>query len=225
MQGFVTLVKEDDLNYYYTLTKTNFYKRKSEIPFLNTAPKILRKKIFIHPLSEVHSVNIGEGTSIWQYCVVLNNAVIGKNCNLNFNVFVENDVIIGDNVTIKSGVQLWDGLRIENDVFISPNVAFTNDISPRSKQYPDHFLVTTIKEGASIGANSTIIGGITVGKYAMVGAGSVVTKTIPDYNLWYGNPATFKAYICKCGKKLDAGLKCIQCDKTYEITDGKISEI
>ena len=226
MRGFTTMgVSEDELNCYYKLTKENFLKRKSEISFLNAESKSENKKIFIHPTADVKSGNIGNGTSIWQFCVVLNNAVIGKNCNLNFNVFVENDVIIGDNVTIKSGVQIWDGLRIENNVFISPNVAFTNDITPRSKQYPKRFLSTTIKEGASIGANSTIVGGISIGKYSMIGAGSVVTKCIPDFNLWYGNPATFKAFICKCGKKLDTNLICTLCNKQYTLTDGKIIEV
>lgn len=178
----------------------------------------------IHPTSEVQSKNIGEGTTIWQYCVILGNAVIGKNCNINFNVFIENDVIIGDNVTIKSGVQIWDGLRIGDNVFISPNVAFTNDFTPRSKQYSKKFLITIINEGATIGANATIIGGLTIGKYAMIGAGSVVTKNIPDYTLWYGNPAVFKANICKCGNKLDKFLKCTDCDLTYKITDGIIEE-
>lgn len=225
MKGFKTqYIKEDELNYYFALTKEHIDKRKSEISFLNDESKEEKKKVFIHPTAEVKSGNIGNGTSIWQYCVVLDNAILGKNCNLNFNVFVENDVIIGDNVTIKSGVQLWDGLRIENNVFISPNVTFTNDISPRSKHYPEHFLKTTIKEGASIGANSTIVGGITIGKYSMVGAGSVVTKSIPDYNLWYGNPAIFKAYICKCGKKLDAKLKCAICNQSYTMTDDNIME-
>lgn len=178
----------------------------------------------IHPTSEVQTKNIGCGTIIWQYCVVLGNAVIGKNCNINFNVFIENDVIIGDNVTIKSGVQIWDGLRIGDNVFISPNVAFTNDFTPRSKQYSKKFLTTIINEGATIGANATIIGGLTIGKYAMVGAGSVVTKNIPDYTLWYGNPAVFKANICKCGNKLDKLLKCTDCDLTYKKIDGIIVE-
>lgn len=166
----------------------------------------------IHPTSEVQSKNIGEGTTIWQYCIILKKAVIGKNCNINFNVFIENDVIIGDNVTIKSGVQIWDGLRIENNVFISPNVTFTNDITPRSKQHSKKILNTIIKEGATIGANSTIRGGITIGKFAMIGAGSVVTKNVPDYNLWYGNPAVFKAIICKCGNKLDDFMRCTGCN-------------
>ncbi|MCF8236491.1 MAG: N-acetyltransferase [Bacteroidales bacterium] len=145
----------------------------------------------IHPSSEVHSRNIGSNTTIWQYCVILKNAVIGKNCNINFNVFIENDVIVGDNVTIKSGVQLWDGIRIEDNVFIGPNVTFTNDKYPRSKRYPDRFQSTLIKKGATIGAGSVILGGITIGENAMIGAGSVVTKNIPSNELWVGNPAKF----------------------------------
>jgi acetyltransferase-like isoleucine patch superfamily enzyme len=213
-------VGEDDLNYYFTLSKEKFYARRNKISvFLNGIPT---KKI--HPTAEVQSTNIGEGTQIWQYCVILKEAVIGKNCNLNYNVFIENDVIIGDNVTIKSGVQLWDGLRIGNNVFISPNVTFTNDPTPRSKHYPKDFLITEILEGASIGANSSIIGGVTIGKYAMIGAGSVVTKNVPDYTLWYGNPAAFKAYICQCGKKLNNLLRCDNCKKTYERVNSIIVE-
>lgn len=221
-----TLVNEDDLNYYYTLTKESFYKRRSQLSIFNIYPTNKpENKTFIHPTAEVQTSNVGEGTSIWQHCVVLKDAVIGKNCNLNYNVFVENDVVVGDNVTIKSGVQLWDGLRIEDNVFISPNVAFTNDFAPRSKQYPNQFLTTLIKEGASIGANSTVIGGITIGKYAMVGAGSLLTKDVPDYNLWYGHPASFKAYICKCGQKLNNLLICTNCNRQYKSTDGIISEL
>jgi acetyltransferase-like isoleucine patch superfamily enzyme len=176
----------------------------------------------IHPTAEVQTTHIGEETTIWQYCVILKKAIIGNNCNINFNVFIENDVIIGNNVTVKSGVQLWNGLRIGNNVFIGPNVTFTNDFLPRSKQYPDKFLKTIIEEGASIGANSTIIGGITIGKYAMLGAGSVVTKNIPDYTLWYGNPARFKEYICRCGNKLDKNLHCPSCRLEYKSIEGKI---
>jgi acetyltransferase-like isoleucine patch superfamily enzyme len=161
----------------------------------------------IHPTAEVQTINIGINTTIWQYCVILKNAKIGENCNINFNVFIENDVIIGNNVTIKSGVQLWDGIRVEDNVFIGPNVTFTNDHIPRSKKYPDSFLNTTIKTGASIGANSTIIGGIEIGIYALVGAGSVVTKSVPPFTVWYGNPAKFQGYITKDGILVDLLLK------------------
>lgn len=143
----------------------------------------------IHPLSDVQSKEIGEGTTVWQFCVILKGARIGNNCNINCHVFIENDVVIGDNVTIKPGVQLWDGMTIEDNVFIGPNVTFTNDLKPRSKQYPQSFLKTIVKKGASIGANATILPGITIGENAMIGAGSVVLKNVPANTLWVGNPA------------------------------------
>jgi len=165
----------------------------------------------IHNLADVQSSYIGDNTNIWQFCVVLKNAKIGKNCNINAQVLIENDVIIGDNVTIKSGVQIWDGIILEDNVFIGPNATFTNDFLPRSKQYPKEFLKTIIKKSASIGANSTIIGGITIGEYAMIGAGSIVTKNIGKHELWYGNPAIHQGYVCQCGHKCDESLVCYEC--------------
>lgn len=143
----------------------------------------------IHRLADVQCNNIGEGTTVWQFCVILPNAKIGENCNINCQVFIENDVIIGNNVTIKPGVQIWDGITIEDNVFIGPNVTFTNDLKPRSKQYPDVFLKTIIKKGASIGANATILPGVTIGENSMIGAGSVVLRDVPDHQIWVGNPA------------------------------------
>lgn len=143
----------------------------------------------IHPLSDVQTSNIGVDTYVWQYSIILKGAHIGSNCNINCHVFIENDVIIGNNVTIKSGVQIWDGLRIEDNVFVGPNVTFTNDRYPRSKQYPTDFQKTVLKKGASIGANSTVLGGIVVGENSLIGAGSVVTKDVPANELWVGNPA------------------------------------
>jgi UDP-2-acetamido-3-amino-2,3-dideoxy-glucuronate N-acetyltransferase len=144
----------------------------------------------IHPLSDVQSVHIGENTRIWQFCVVLPDAVIGSNCNICSHCFIENKVVIGNNVTIKIGVQLWDGITIEDNVQIGPNVTFTNDKYPRAKQ-PFKLQSTLVKKNASIGAGSVILGGITIGENAMIGAGSVVTKDVPDNELWYGNPARF----------------------------------
>jgi acetyltransferase-like isoleucine patch superfamily enzyme len=137
---------------------------------------------------------VGEGTRIWAFAHVLPGAKIGENCNLCDHVFVENDVIVGDNVTIKSGVQLWDGIRLEDNVFVGPNVTFTNDRFPRSKQYPEKFLTTTIEQGASIGANATILPGITIGSNAMIGAGAVVTKNVPPNAIVMGNPAVITGY-------------------------------
>lgn len=160
----------------------------------------------IHPLSDVQTIKIGENTIIWQFCVILSNAEIGSGCNINCNCFIENDVIIGDNVTVKSGVQLWDGVRIEDYVFIGPNVTFTNDLTPRSKVYPQKFATTTIKKGASIGGNATIVAGIQIGAFALIGAGSVVTKNVPSYTVWYGNPARHKGYITENSIILDMNL-------------------
>lgn len=169
--------------------------------------------MIIHPLADVHTTQIGEKTTIWQFCVVLEKAKIGARCNINAGVFIENDVQIGNNVTVKSGVQIWDGIVIEDDVFIGPNVTFTNDFLPRSKRYPKSFLHTCIKHGASVGANATIIGGIEIGEYAMIGAGSLVTKSIPKHELWYGHPAKFRGYVCQCGQKCDASFVCEICRK------------
>jgi len=162
---------------------------------------------YIHPLSDVQTKSIGDLTYIWQFTVVLEDAVIGRNCNINCNCFVENDVIIGDNVTVKSGVQIWNGIRLENNVFIGPNVTFTNDLLPRSKLHNKEFEKTLVRAGASIGANSTIIGGIEIGEYAFIGAGSVITKHIPPYTVWYGNPATHQGYITNENCLLDLELR------------------
>lgn len=145
--------------------------------------------MFIHELSDVQSDDIGENTKIWQYSVVLKGAQIGENCNICSHTFIENDVNIGSNVTIKCGVQIWDGVSIGHNVFIGPNVTFTNDSHPRSKQYPDEFLKTVVCDNASIGANATILPGVIIGEGAMVGAGSVVVKNVKPYTTVVGNPA------------------------------------
>lgn len=144
----------------------------------------------IHPLSDVQSIDIGDNTRIWQYCVVLKSAQIGNDCNICSHCFIENDVRIGNNVTIKNGVYLWDGITIEDDVQVGPNVTFTNDKYPRAKQ-PFELQRTIIRKNASIGAASTILGGVSIGENAMVGAGSLVTKDIPANELWVGTPARF----------------------------------
>ena len=151
--------------------------------------------MMIHPLSDVQSQTIGEGTRVWQYVVILPGAKIGGDCNICNNVFIENNVVVGDRVTIKSGVQLWDGITIEDDVFIGPNVTFTNDKFPRSKQYLELFEKSLIRRGASIGANATILPGVTVGINAMVGAGSVVTQDVPPRAIVVGNPARIVDYV------------------------------
>lgn len=161
----------------------------------------LKPSSMIHPLADVQSRNIGEGTTVWQFAVVLRGAVVGENCNLNCHTFVENDVVIGNNVTVKSGTHIWDNTRIEDDVFIGPSVVFTNDLRPRSKQRTPYPL-TTLKKGCSIGANSTILAGVTIGRYAMTGIGSVVTRNVPDFALVYGNPAKVRGWVDETGHKL-----------------------
>lgn len=149
----------------------------------------------IHPLADVKSSQIGAGTRVWQYSVVLDGATIGENCNICAHTLIEGDVVLGDNVTVKSGVYLWDGTRIEDDVFIGPNATFTNDVMPRSKVYPPSFQQIIVRQGASIGANATILPGVIIGRKAMVGAGAVVTKNIPENAVVVGNPARIIRYI------------------------------
>lgn len=150
---------------------------------------------FQHPNALVETQNIGKGTRVWAFAHVLPDAIIGADCNLCDHIFIENDVIVGDRVTVKSGVQLWDGITLEDDVFVGPNATFTNDPFPRSKKYPEKFPRTVIRKGASIGANATILPGLTIGQYAMVGAGTVVTKDVPPYAIVVGNPARIIGYV------------------------------
>ena len=150
---------------------------------------------FIHPLSDVQSSAIGSDTRLWQFVVVLPGAQIGSDCNICSHCLIENDVVIGDRVTVKSGVQLWDGLRVGADVFIGPNVSFTNDRFPRSQKKPDKFLVTTIGHGASVGAGAVILPGVIIGSKAMVAAGAVVTRSVPPNAVVVGNPAKIVGYV------------------------------
>lgn len=152
-------------------------------------------KYFVHERGLCESPHVGPGTRIWAFAHVLPGAKIGSECNLCDGVFVENDVVIGDRVTIKCGVQVWDGVTLEDDVFVGPNATFTNDPFPRSKVYPTAFARTVIRKGASIGANATLLPGITVGQGAMIGAGSVVTKDVPPNAIVRGNPARIVGYV------------------------------
>ena len=156
---------------------------------------------FKHELCQVDSDSIGNGTKIWQFAVILKGAIIGENCNICSHCFIEGNVKIGNNVTIKAGVYLWDGIEIEDNAFIGPNVVFTNDIYPRSKQFKQP-LKTLIEKGVSLGANSTILAGTILGKYAMTGIGSVVTKNLKSHGLYYGNPAKQNGWVDEFGEKL-----------------------
>lgn len=177
---------------------------------------------YIHPQAIVESPHIGSGTRIWAFAHVLPGARVGQGCNLCDHTFVEGGVVIGDNVTIKCGVYLWDGLILEDNVFVGPNATFTNDVRPRSKAYPPEFAKTRIQTGASIGANATVVCGVTIGRWAMIGAGSVVTGDIPDHALAYGNPARVKGYICQCAADLvfDNSMARCACGRTYTLEAG-----
>lgn len=144
---------------------------------------------FVHRLADCLCSAIGAGSKVWQFTVVLAGARIGADCNINSHCFIENDVVIGDNVTVKCGNYLWDGLTLEDDVFIGPNVTFANDAYPRSKQYPEAFARTLVKKGASIGAGAVILPGLTIGEGAMVGAGAVIAKDVPDHSVVRGDYA------------------------------------
>jgi len=158
---------------------------------------------YIHPKALVETNHVGEGTRIWAFAHILEGAVIGKDCNIGDHCFVEGGVIIGDDVVVKNGVSIWEGVTIEDRVFVGPNVSFTNDRMPRAKVFRDDYDKLLVKEGASIGANATIIAPVVIGRFAMIGAGAVVVKDVPDFGLVYGNPARIKGWVCVCGKRLD----------------------
>jgi UDP-2-acetamido-3-amino-2,3-dideoxy-glucuronate N-acetyltransferase len=176
----------------------------------------------IHPSADVQTDNIGDYTNVWQFCVILEKARIGEHCNICSHCFIDNEVIIGDYVTIKSGVQIWDGITIENHVFIGPNVTFTNDLFPRSKNTEWIKFKTLIKENATIGANATILAGLEIGSFSMIGAGSVVTKSTPPYTLWYGNPARHSGYVTKNGTVLDTNFIDAKTGNKYQLKDGDL---
>ena len=187
------------------------------------ADKIQKKQI--HPSAQTEGAIIGSGTRVWQFCIILPHARIGCDCNICAHVLIESDVAIGHRVTIKSGVQLWDGTRIEDDVFIGPNATFTNDKAPRSKKTRRHLLVTRVQRLATIGANATVLPGLSIGKGAMVSAGAVVTRDVPDHALMIGNPARWKGWVCLCGETLrDSGLTC-QCGKRYKRGVGGLAPV
>lgn len=177
----------------------------------------MNKPFFIHQTAIVDDgAIIGEGTRIWHWCHIMGGTHIGTNCNIGESVFIETGVYLGNNVKVKNNVALYTGLTCEDNVFIGPNAVFTNVVNPRSFiNRKNEFKTTLIKEGATIGANATIVCGHDIGKYAFIGAGSVVTKTVPDYTMVVGNPAKPFAHVCKCGCILDLNLTCKECGKQY----------
>jgi len=152
------------------------------------------KDYFVHDEALCESEEIGSGSRVWAHAYILRGARIGRDANVCSHVFIEDDVVVGDRVTIKSGVQLWNGVRLEDDVFVGPNATFTNDLFPRSKVHPETFPTTLVERGASIGANATILAGVTIGQRAMIGAGAVVTRSVPPHAIVVGNPARIRGY-------------------------------
>ena len=185
------------------------------------------KKYFIHDTAIVDTPFIGDNSRIWAFCNLQKGVVLGSSCNICDHCFIESNVTLGNNVTVKNSVSLWDGVTIEDDVFIGPHAVFTNDIRPRSKVYHQEVDKTLIKQGASIGAGAVVVAGHTIGRYAFIGAGAVVTKNVPDFTIWYGNPAKMQGYICKCSKQLTFKKEIIKvakgacsCGCEYELLDG-----
>lgn len=186
-------------------------------PFQKPGAKVLPcvrppSEFYAHPKAIVESDAIGPGTRIWAFAHVLPGAIVGRDCNLCDHTFLEGDVRLGDRVTVKSGVYLWAGAVIEDDVFLGPNATFTNDIRPRSKQYPQQPVGVRVERGASVGAGAILLPGVTIGRYAMVGAGAVVTRDVAPHALVYGNPARQHGWVCRCGANLASMVELPWCD-------------
>ena len=192
----------------------------------------MEKDFFVHESTYIDEpVSIGKGTKIWHFSHIMSGAQIGENCVLGQNVFIARGVKIGNNVHIQNNVSVYTNVTLEDDVFCGPSMVFTNVINPRSAFPRDisEYLPTLVKRGATIGANATIVCGVTIGEHAFVGAGAVVTKGVPDYALVHGNPARFKGWMCQCGVKLNFNPEdkahCTRCGRRYSLKDNRVQII
>jgi acetyltransferase-like isoleucine patch superfamily enzyme len=174
-------------------------------------------RFFVHPRALVETEAIGEGTRVWAFVHVMKGAVVGRDCNICDHAFIESNVVIGNGVTIKNGVAVWDGVSLGDHVFVGPNAVFTNDLNPRAevKKTREQFVATEVQEGATIGANATIVCGVTIGRYAFIGAGTVVIRDVPAYGIVVGNPARQIGFLCECGERLPESFAC-KCGRHFE---------
>jgi acetyltransferase-like isoleucine patch superfamily enzyme len=179
--------------------------------------------VSIHPTALVETRDVGAGTRVWAFAHIMAGARVGRDCNVCDHAFIEGGAVVGDRVTVKNNSLIWHGVTIGDEVFVGPNVVFTNDLTPRVrfKTGPDQWIRTFVGAGASIGANATIVCGVTIGREALVGAGSVVTTDVPDHALVYGNPARQHGWACTCGRRLDTELKCV-CGGAYRMEEGHV---
>ena len=183
--------------------------------------------VYVHPMAICDTADVGTGTRIWAFSHVQAGAVVGRDCNLGEGVFVEESARLGDRVVVKNGVSVWALVTLEDDVFAGPNVAFTNDLKPRSGEYRtprDKWLATVVREGACLGANATIVCGVVIGRHALVGAGSLVSRDVADHAVVVGNPARVVGWICVCGEQLGGAGACPVCGRVYERSDTGLVE-
>ena len=175
--------------------------------------------VFVHPKGLCESTDVGRGTRVWAFAHVMDNATVGADCNICAHAFVESGAVIGDRVTVKNAVLVWDRITIEDDVFLGPGATFTNDLRPRAhiKRGRDALLPTVVQQGATIGANATIVCGVTIGAHAFIAAGSVVTRDVPAHGFVSGNPARLRGWVCECGERLDAAGNCGECCRHYAL--------
>lgn len=184
----------------------------------------MTERVFVHPQGLCESDAVGDGTRVWAFAHVLPGARIGTDCNIGDGAYVEGNATVGNRVTVKNQVMIFDGVQVADDVFLGPGVAFTNDLRPRShiKRRGDQLLATSVQHGATLGARVTVVCGVTIGAYAFVGAGAVITKDVPPHAFVVGNPGRVRGWVCSCAERLDADLRC-SCGRSYELLDGVIT--